>query len=109
MNKFLDSKENVALRRWESETWKFGFTKWVDKGLITPWKIRKASSIRCDEWLMLETSASQIFHSCNATFIDSFNQIVLLQDRLRQRDIPKGIFVFALIIYGTYARVNHDI
>ena len=72
MNKFLDSKENVALRRWESETWKFGFTKWVDKGLITPWKIRKASSIRCDEGLMLETSASQIFHSCNATFIDSF-------------------------------------
>ena len=38
-----------------------------------------------------------------------FNQIFLLQDRFRQRDIPKGIFVFALIIYGTYARVNHDI
>ena len=38
-----------------------------------------------------------------------FNQIFLLQDRFRQRDIPKGIFVFALIIYGTYSRVNHDI
>ena len=116
MNKLLDSKDNVALRRWESETWKIGFIKRVDKGLITPWKIRKASAIRCDVGLILETSASQIFHSCNSIFIVSFKQNFLLQDcvsllfsQYRPRDIPKGIFGFALIIFGTYARVNRDI
>ena len=34
-NKFLVSKEAVVLRRWDSETWKFGFIKRVDKGRIT--------------------------------------------------------------------------
>ena len=34
-NKFLVSKESVVVRRWESETGKFGFIKRVDKGLIT--------------------------------------------------------------------------
>ena len=33
--KFLVSKETVVLRRWESETGKFGFIKRVDKGRIT--------------------------------------------------------------------------
>ena len=33
--KSLVSQETVVLRRWESETQKFGFIKWVDKGRIT--------------------------------------------------------------------------
>ena len=32
--RFLVSKETVVLRWWESETWKFGFIKRVDKGRI---------------------------------------------------------------------------
>ena len=35
MNKFLVSKETVVLRRWESETGKFGVIKRVDKSPIT--------------------------------------------------------------------------
>ena len=35
VNKFLVSKETVVLRRWESETGKFGFINHVDKGRIT--------------------------------------------------------------------------
>ena len=31
----LFSKETVAQCRWESETWKFGFTKRIEKGRIT--------------------------------------------------------------------------
>ena len=34
VTKFLVSKENMVLRRWESETWKFGFIKRVHKGRI---------------------------------------------------------------------------
>ena len=34
-NKFLVSEETVALRRWESETWKSGFIKGAGKGRIT--------------------------------------------------------------------------
>ena len=34
-NEFLVSKEAAVLRQWESETWKFGFIKRVDKGRIT--------------------------------------------------------------------------
>jgi len=30
-----DDKETVVLRCWESETWKLGFIKRVDKGRIT--------------------------------------------------------------------------
>ena len=35
MNKFVGSQETVVLRRWESETGKFGFIKRVDKVRIT--------------------------------------------------------------------------
>ena len=34
-NKFLVPKENVVLRRWESDSGKFGFIKRDDKGRIT--------------------------------------------------------------------------
>ena len=38
VNKFLVYKESVVLRQRESENWKFGFIKWVDKGWITTMK-----------------------------------------------------------------------
>ena len=36
--KYQNSKETVVLRQWESETWKFGFIKRVDKSQITTMK-----------------------------------------------------------------------
>ena len=38
LDKFQVSKENVVLRRLESETWQCGCIKRVDKGRITPVK-----------------------------------------------------------------------
>ena len=35
VNKFLVSKESVVLPQWESETWKLGSIRRVDKGRIT--------------------------------------------------------------------------
>ena len=63
MNKFLVSKETVVLRRWGRSKQKFGFIKRVDKG-----------EIRSDERRRLETSAFQIFHGGNFTFINSFDK-----------------------------------
>ena len=63
MNKFLVSKETVVLRRWGRSKQKFGFIKRVDKG-----------EIHSDEGLRLETSAFQIFHGGNFTFINSFDK-----------------------------------
>ena len=37
-------KETVVQRRWQSETWKFGFTKRVDEGRITTVKARRFNS-----------------------------------------------------------------
>ena len=57
VNGFLVSKETVVLRWWESET-----------------KIWFCS----DEGLTLETSAFQIFHGGNSTFINSFDKTKFL-------------------------------
>ena len=45
-NKFIVSHETVVLRHWESETWKFGFIKRVDKGR----KIWNAEVSRVSSW-----------------------------------------------------------
>ena len=59
-NKFLVSKETVVLRRWESETGKFGSIKRVDKDRITTLNDLEAdvssvnpSSERIEELLVL--------------------------------------------------------
>ena len=67
LNKFLVSKETVVLRRWERSKQKFGFIK-----RVCP------SSDRSDEGLTLETSAFQIFHGGNFTFINSFDKTKFL-------------------------------
>ena len=65
VNKFLVSKGTVVLRRWERSKQKFGFIKRVDKE-------------RQSEGLTLETSAFQIFHGGNFTFINSFDKTKFL-------------------------------
>ena len=68
----------MVLRRWERSKKKFGFIKRVDKGEITTVKDLE----RSDEGLTLETSAFQIFHGGNFTFINSFdkNKFLFLLD-----------------------------
>ena len=70
LSKFLVSTQTVVLRRWESQTWKFG-TKRVDKGRITIVRSdrRRASS---HEWLTLETQTFHIFHGGISTRLIAF-------------------------------------
>ena len=57
-NKFLNSKETVVQRRWESETWKFGFIKRVDKGRITTvkdlesWRFERLPFVRANRGIV---------------------------------------------------------
>ena len=83
VNKFLVSKETVLPHQWESEAWKFGFIKRVDKGQFTTLKDLKSWCFEglvrvkfcSDKGLLLKTSACQICHSCNNwTFINSFDK-----------------------------------
>ena len=57
---------------------KFGFTKRVDKGLITTVKDLESSEDRSDEGLTLETSAFYIFHGGDLTLIKAFDKTQLL-------------------------------
>ena len=52
---------------------------------LPPWKIWKADVIRSDEGLTLETSAFQIFHGGNSTFINSFDKTQFCFDLSHRR------------------------
>jgi len=66
------SKETVVLHQWESEKWKFGFIRWVDKGRNYHMTMKDLKSWGFEHWpiiraltkgLMLELMAAfQIFH-----------------------------------------------
>ena len=66
------SKETVVLYRWDSE----GRTSTVKD--LESWRFELYSHpsecIRYDEGLTLETSAFQVFHGGNSTFINSFDK-----------------------------------
>ena len=74
-----ESAENNSVS--QESIWKFDFIKRVHKGRITTLKElkiwhfeRQPLVIRSNEGLTLETSAFQIFHGSNSTFIDSFDK-----------------------------------
>ena len=81
LNKILFSKQNVLLRRCESEAWKFGFIKGVDKDRITTmkdfesWLFEALPFVRAnDQGLTLETLAFQIFLGGNSTWTNLFDK-----------------------------------
>ena len=99
------------LHRRESETWKFGFIKWVDKGLfntakdLKTWRFeRLLVALRQGEsnyvGPMLKMSAFQIFRSGYSVFINSFDKTkffmesVLLSLKALVYSLPIAVHTF---------------